>query len=204
MMKRILLFIFVCVLCASNICAQNEKQARTVLDKTANVLKQKGGASASFTLSNDKTGTIKGTIAIKGSKFKAKTTAATVWFDGKTQWTYMPKNEEVNITTPSKAQQQTMNPYAFINLYRSGYKLGMTQKGNNYVIHMTAQSKSSGISELYLTISKSSYTLSRVRVKQKNVWSDIYISNFKTQKMSDKVFVFNAKEYPDAEFVDLR
>lgn len=203
-MKRFLLLLSICALCVSGASAQNEKQARKVLDKTANMLKQKGGASASFTLSNTKTGTIKGTIAIKGNKFKAKTSAATVWFDGKTQWTYLAKNEEVNITTPSKAQQQAMNPYAFINIYRSGYNLGLKQKGNNYEVHLTAQNKTSGISEMYLTISKSSYTLSQVRVKQKSTWSSISISNFKTQKLSDKAFVFNAKEYPNAEIVDLR
>lgn len=203
-MKRFLLLLSICALCVSGASAQNEKQARKVLDKTANTLKQKGGASASFTLSNTKTGTIKGTIVIKGNKFKTKTSAATVWFDGKTQWTYLAKNEEVNITTPSKSQQQAMNPYAFINIYRSGYNLSLKQKGNNYEVHLTAQNKTSGISEMYLTINKSLYTLSQVRVKQKSTWSSISISNFKTQKLSDKAFVFNAKEYPNAEIVDLR
>ena len=30
----------------------------------------------------------------------------------------MKKNQEVNISTPTEAQQQSMNPYKFINIYK--------------------------------------------------------------------------------------
>ena len=86
----------------------NTAQARAILDKTSKVIGHKSGVSASFTLNNPTTGNVSGTIAVKGGKFNARTPQAIVWFNGKTQWTYMKKNNEVNISTPTQAQQQMM------------------------------------------------------------------------------------------------
>ena len=52
----------------------------------------------------------------------SRTAKATVWFNGKTQWSYMPSTNEVNVSTPNEVQQAAMNPYTFINMYKSGYK----------------------------------------------------------------------------------
>jgi len=203
-MRRFLLFSIMCLLGISVAYAQNETQARKILDKTAKVLGKKGGASANFTISNAKIGTVSGSIAIKGNKFNAKTQQAIVWFNGKTQWTYMKKNDEVNITTPTAAQQQVMNPYAFINIYRSGYKIGMKSKGNNYEVHLTAQSKNKSIQEMYITINKTTDTPSVVKMKQGLTWSTITISNFKAKNQPDNIFTFRQKDFPTAEVVDLR
>ena len=81
----------------------NAQTAKEVLDKTAAVVSSKGGAQASFTISGQSMNA-SGTIAIKGKKFHATTPQATIWFDGKTQWTYMKKNDEVNIANPTESQ----------------------------------------------------------------------------------------------------
>ena len=92
-----MLFVAILFVCGTTAMAQNNAaKARAILDKTAKVVGRAGGASASFTMSSASTGTISGTIAVKGRKFNARTQQAIVWFDGKTQWTYMRKNNEVN------------------------------------------------------------------------------------------------------------
>ena len=65
--------------------------AQQVLDKTAAIVGNKKGASASFKLSSPKYGSTSGSIAIKGNKFNARTPQAIVWYNGKTQWSYMKK-----------------------------------------------------------------------------------------------------------------
>ncbi len=201
-MKKIVM-ITTLLLMAMGLHAQNAAQARKVLDKTAQIVGNKSGASASFTLSN-KYGKSTGTIAIKGNKFVATTPEAMMWFDGKTQWTYMKNNEEVNVTNPDAAKQQSMNPYAFISLYQKGYKLGMRTVGANYQVHLTAQSSSKPIKEMYIVINKNSYKPTQVRMRQKNGWSTISISKFQTRALPDAMFRFNAKDYPQAEVIDLR
>ena len=107
-MKK-LSIVFIALLAAIGIYAQNAAQARKILDKTAAVIGRKGGASANFSISG-KYGASSGTISIKGNKFNARTPQAIIWYDGKTQWTYMKNSQEVNISTPTEAQQQSMNP----------------------------------------------------------------------------------------------
>ena len=86
-MKKILALAFVAMMSIGAM-AQTAQQ---VLDKTAAVIGNKGGASANFNMSSSKYGSASGSIAIKGNKFNARTPQAIVWFNGKTQWTYLKK-----------------------------------------------------------------------------------------------------------------
>ncbi len=116
----------------------------------------------------------------------------------------MSANDEVNISTPTAAQVAQMNPLTFINLYKSGYKLSMVSSGSNYEVHMIADNAQAAIQEVYVTINKTTYIPSQVKLKRKSNWMTIAISNFKTATLSDSVFTFNAKDYPSAEVIDLR
>lgn len=182
----------------------NPAQARAILDKTSKVIGHKSGVSASFTLNNPTTGNVSGTIAVKGGKFNARTPQAIVWFNGKTQWTYMKKTQEVNVTTPTQAQQMTMNPYTFINLYKTGYNMTLTQNAQSYEVHLTAQNKKRTVQELYISINKKSYVPSRIKMRQNSTWSTITVSNFKAKNQPNSLFTFNQKDFPQAEVIDLR
>ena len=127
-----------------------------------------------------------------------------MWFDGKTQWSYLKSTNEVNITTPTEAKRMKMNPYTFITMYKSGYNMGVKTSGSNYVVHLTAQNKQRSVQELYVTVNKTTYTPVQVRMKEGNTWTTINISNFKAAKLPDSTFTFNAKDYPTAEVIDLR
>ena len=182
----------------------NPAQARAILDKTSKVIGHKSGVSASFTLNNPTTGNVSGTIAVKGGKFNARTPQAIVWFNGKTQWTYMKKNNEVNISTPTQAQQQMMNPYTFINVYKTGYKMSSTKAGGSYEVHLVAQNQKRSIQEMYVMVNSKTYVPSRVKMKHNGRWYTVTISNFSTKKQPDSLFTFNSKDYPSAEVIDLR
>lgn len=182
----------------------NPAQARAILDKTSKVIGHKSGVSAAFTLNNPTTGNVSGTIAVKGGKFNARTPQAIVWFNGKTQWTYMKKNNEVNISTPTQAQQQMMNPYTFINVYKTGYKMSSTKAGGSYEVHLVAQNQKRSIQEMYVTVNSKTYVPSRVKMKHNGRWYTVTISNFSTKKQPDSLFTFNSKDYPSAEVIDLR
>lgn len=197
------LFLFTCFFTTFSF-AQTGNQAKQILDKTAAVLSRKGGASANFQLSNAKMGKVSGTIAIKGNKFHAATPQAIVWFNGKTQWTYLKKTEEVNVTTPTQAQQMMMNPYTFINIYKTGYVMTASTASNSYEVHLKAQNNKRTIQEMYITVDKKTYVPLTVKMRQQKAWTTIRISNFKGVNQPASLFVFNSKEFPEAEVVDLR
>lgn len=199
-MKRMILAVFM-ALASLGTFAQTAQQ---VLDKTASIIGNKSGASANFQMSSPKYGSASGSLAIKGNKFNARTGQATVWYNGKTQWTYMKKTNEVNVSNPTQAQQMSMNPYTFINIYKTGYNSSMKTVGGNYEVHLTAQNKTRSVQELIITINKSTYVPSVIKMRQGGTWSTITVSNFKAKSIPNSTFVFNSKEFPKAEIVDLR
>ena len=201
-MKKLSLILLFFIITVVGINAQNAAQARKILDKTASIIGNKYGASANFSASG-KYGNSSGTIAIKGNKFNAHTQQAIVWFDGKTQWTYMKSSQEVNISTPTEAQQQSMNPYKFINIYKNGFKLGMKNVSGGWQIHLYATNQKRTIKEMYITIGHN-YLPQTIKMRQSNGWTTIKVSNFKAKKLSDATFRFNSKDFPNAEVIDLR
>ena len=178
------------------------QSAKAVLDKTAATVSNKGGAQAAFSI-NGQSMNASGTIAIKGKKFHATTPQATIWFDGKTQWTYMKKNDEVNVANPTESQLAAINPYHFIYLYKNGYNSSMEKKGGNFVVTLKATGKKQ-IQEMVLTIGQKSYVPSQIRYKTAKGWTTIDIRNFKAANLSDSMFRFNSKDFPKAEIIDLR
>lgn len=196
----IMLFTVIAALAAT---PSTHNEAMKLLDKAAAKVNLKNGATASFTISSDKIGKQNGTISIKGTKFQANTNNAIIWFNGKTQWTYLKKNEEVNVSTPSAAQQSSMNPYTFLNIYKKGYNLSLDKSASGKQVHIVAQSKQSSIQEMYILID-SSNNIKQVKMKQKGGWITIAISGLKSKNLPDSYFTFNAKDYPKAEVIDLR
>ncbi len=178
------------------------QSAKQVLDKTAGIISNKSGVTASFTISSQQYGKTSGTISIKGRKFYADTKEAKVWFDGKTQWTYVKQNDEVNVNTPTAADLQAINPYNFIYMYKQGYTATMTKNGQNFVVTLKAKGKS--IQEMVITISQKSYVPSQIRMLQNKQWTTIHVNGFKQANLAESTFRFNPKQYPNAEIIDLR
>ena len=197
-MKKIVLVMSLLLVCAVSF----GQTAKSVLDKAAATVSNKNGVKADFTMTGG-LGNVSGTISIKGRKFLATTPATTMWFDGKTMWTYMKKNDEVNVTTPNETQLQKINPYNFINLYKQGYNMTMNKSDNAYTVHLTAQ-KTDKIQELFITVDKKTYHPTQIKMLQGKKWTSFDISNLKAQTLSDAIFTFNSKDFPTAEVIDLR
>lgn len=197
------------------IMSQKDTEAKALLEKTTQAIKKVGGIEADFTLATIQRellrNEIKGSIRLQGEKFCLTTSDIITWFDGKTQWSYLLANEEVNISTPTKEELQSINPYAFLNLYRKGYdyKMGTTtsyQGKNVYEIILTAEDFNRPLSNITLYIDCTS--LLPIYIKLKEAGKDynvINISKYQTNlKWKDKDFVFDTKQYPNVEIIDLR
>ena len=203
-MKKHFALIMMLLLCVG----VHAESAKRILDKAAATVSNPGGVRAHFQMISKQFGNTNGEIAIKGKKFHATTPDATIWFDGKTQWTYMKGNDEVNISmnisNPTEAQLQAINPYNFITIYKKGYKLSSKKVENSYEVHLIPTDKSRKIQEMYIIVDSSSYRPTHVKMKQKDKWSTIIISQLTTASLSDNLFQFNSKDFPKAEIIDLR
>lgn len=212
MKKILLLLLFVCGL--QGVFAQKNAQARKVLEATEKAFEKGGGVSAQFSAENfsngQSQGVTKGSMKIKGKKFQLNTGNIITWFDGKTQWSYLKQNDEVNVSTPTATELQGMNPYAILSIYKKGYNYTVqegTLRGKGvYTVRLTAENKSNDIQEILLDVEKNSYTPYCIRFRQKNgTWTKIVVRNFRNkQKFSDNEFTFPKEAYPKAEIIDMR
>ncbi|WP_278583814.1 LolA-like putative outer membrane lipoprotein chaperone [Prevotella nigrescens] len=186
-----------------NAFSQSSADAKKVLDKAAAVVGRRGGAAANFSITGGEVGRTSGSIIIKGNKFKAITPEATIWFDGKTQWAYMKSTNEVNVSTPSEAKRLSMNPYAFITMYKNGYHMSMKTTAAAYIVHLQAIHPARSMQEFYVTISKTFYP-QQIKMLQGKKWVTINISSFRAASHPNSYFRFRHSDAPSAEVVDLR
>jgi len=196
-MKKFFSLLLVTIMTTALFAADNGKK---ILDKASDKIAISKGFTASFNISGGKLNN-SGTISVKGNKFCARTNNAIMWYDGKTQWVYNKKSEEVNISRPSSSAQQSMNPYTFLNLYKKGYTTQTSTTASGTQVHLVGKGKS--ISEMYILLDKA-YNIKEVKFCQKGKWVTIHISNLKNRTLPNSEFSFNAKDFPKAEVIDMR
>lgn len=191
-----------------------DKEARKVLDSMSQRLTKAGGLCIDFTATSlrGKThqGSTNGTMNILGRKFQMTTPEMLIWFDGKTQWSLQPGDTEISLTEPTETELQALNPYAFLDLYKKGFnykmKRGTLSNGKEgYRIFLTADNSKQEIREIYLEVDLT-YTPIRVSLRQgKNHWMRIVVNKLQTNRsFKDSDFCFPAKDYPQAQVIDLR
>jgi outer membrane lipoprotein-sorting protein len=213
-MKKIL-FSFLIALLAVPSFAQKDAEAKSLLDHSYAAFGNAGGIRAKFSVSTFKKGKslggVRGSIKLKGTKFLLKTAENTIWFDGKTQWNYVYKNEEVNVSNPTATELQNINPYYILSIYRRGYnyKMGSASKFAGKAakeIILSSQNPKQTLSNITIFISSTDYAPLFISIDRRDgSRNNLTISDFRTgQNFNDEMFVYNKKEYPKAEVVDLR
>lgn len=208
---------FVLILIFSTVCmVYSQSKPKEVLDEVSKIYSSNLGYVLSFTLNTEDsqskvTYTHDGNAYIKGDKFKIEVPDGITWFDGKTQWLYMKGSDEVNVSNPTGEELAAISPVALLNLYKSGFKLSSKgQKKENGkivdVIEMTPNKKGSEISKIVLTIDKATNYFTSILLQGKDKVNNHLIikKHEKGSGLSDDFFVFNKKDYPDLEVIDLR
>ena len=201
-MKKILFLFSFLLMGMSAVVAQD---ATAILDKTSAALKAAGNVKIAFTLSTDG-GSSDGYIKLRGQKFVVNMNGTTTWFDGKTMWSYVKQNDEVNVTTPSATDVAKMNPYSFLSFYKKGYTAKMgTSTAQEHEVILTGND-ASHYKKVVLRVNKSTSYPSYINMTSaKGITTTVQCNSLqKNQKYTDATFRFNKKNYPSAEVVDLR
>lgn len=192
----------------------NAQTAMQIMDQTAAKLKNSGGIQASFTATQFKKTSegesVNGKIDIKDKCFYMTSPQMSSWFDGKTQWTMLAGSGEVNVSTPTAQELQQMNPYQFIDLYKSGYSASVSNYQYNgktcHNVRLVAKKKGKDIQEMRIVIDKNTHLPYSIRILQKNGdWFRLRVTDIKTGKNWDNShFQFSPKDHPNIEVIDLR
>ena len=105
-----------------------QPDAKNILERTAEAFRKAGGVKLAFTV-NEQQGSYAGVLYLEGEKFVVETEGMKTWFDGHTQWSYVASADEVNVSEPTQEELQTLNPYAWLSLYKQGYRLKLSSVG---------------------------------------------------------------------------
>lgn len=194
---------------------KTDKEVKQILEKTSKSIKNAGDIEVQFNATTfsgtEEQANMNGTIYLQKEQIHLVSENVIYWYDGKTMWSYVKANKEVNVSNPSITEQQTMNPYLFLNLYKKGYtcedKGSMEINGKDcYSIRLASTNTSQKIKEMLLEIDKTTYHPLSIRMRTgKNKWTRIRIVDYKTkQKFKSDLFQFNPEEFPGTEVIDLR
>ena len=211
MNKKLLILVFL-----FSILGLNAQDAKSILDKANLAYNQAGGITASFTINTEdvKGKTVysqDGKAYLKGNKFKIDVPDGITWFDGKTQWVYAKGGDEVNVSNPTGEELAGVSPSVLLSLYKTGFKLNYKGEKKEkaktvYVVEMIPLGKKTEFTKMVIHIDKATNIFTSVNTFGKDgVNNQLIITKLQTGvNLLDNLFVFNKKEYPQIEVIDLR
>lgn len=199
-----------------NLSAQSSDKAVALLKQASDAYVKAGGINATFTLQllqpgGTKGELLKGTIKLKGKKFKLEVDDMITWFDGSNQWVYLKQNQEVNVSNPTEEELLMVNPINVFQLYRHGYAShyqGLkTHNGKQaHSITLTPQDKYSSLKSIEALFDKDHLRPLHISILNKDQSGTlINIPTYQTgQSYPDNLFIYPARDYPSNQVIDLR
>lgn len=216
-MKKLISAVMVVVAFTTATYAQTDAKAKAILAEVSKKYKSYDVVKTdfSFTLDNPKAKvkeTQQGTLYVKANsnKYKVAMTNQELFSDGKSQWTYLKKDKEVQVSNVDNSGEG-INPAKIFTVYEKGFKYIYTgeQKvgAKTYqMIDLTPVDAKKAIFKVRLSIDKAAKQIANVVLFDKN--GNKYTYNVKTfspnVKVPETTFAFDAKKYPGVEVVDLR
>jgi outer membrane lipoprotein-sorting protein len=144
------------------------------------------------------------------NKYRVTMTDQELYSDGKSQWTYLKDNKEVQITDVDN-NADGINPAKIFTVYEQGYKYlftGEKKVGSKTLqtIDLSPLDIKKTVFKIRLTIDKAAKQITNVVIFDKSGNKYTYaIKTFTPNvKVAETTFAFDAKKYPGVEVVDLR
>lgn len=196
--------------------ATSDPDAKKVLDAVSAKFKSYKSVQANFTYTVENgdgkvVSTKKGTVYMKGTKYRVSFVGQEIYCDGNTVWSYDKSSNEVTITKLDVSNNTLTPQKLFTDFYDKDflYKLNGESKVNGKTvqeIEMTPNDKTKPFHKVYLLIDKNAKTIYSTKVLQKegNRYSYTVNTLNGNANIPDSKFVFNKKDYPGVEEVDLR
>ena len=216
-MKRVVLFFIISVITISTFAQGNsDPEAKKILDGVSAKFKTFKAVQASFVLKNENAqgaslGTKKGTVYMKGNKYRVIIDGQDIVCDATNIWTFDKAANEVTITKLDPSSGSITPQKLFTNFYDKDflYKLNGEKRVSSRLvqeIEMTPVDKTKQFHKVYLQIDKNNKTIYSTKIMDKSGNVYTYTVNTLNGKanVSDAMFVFDKSKYPGVEEIDLR
>lgn len=197
--------------------AQQQAQAATILAGVSKKYKSYDAVKADFTFTlespqNKAKETQQGSLTVqaKSNRYRVVMTDQDMISDGKTLWTYLKKDKEVQVANVNN-EEGDINPAKIFTLYEKGFKYSYTgeRKVDGKVqqfIDLTPIDSKKSYAKIRLGIDKVAKQIASVLIFDKNGNKYTYtVKSFAPNvKVPESTYSFDAKKYPGVEVVDLR
>lgn len=195
---------------------KSDAEAKKILDAVSAKFKTFTSPQASFTYQVENAqgkalSTKRGSVVMKGNKFKVAMDGLEIFSDGKTVWNYDKSANEVTVNNLNEGGSGMTPQRLFTNFYDKDfyYKLNGTKAvGGKTVqeIELTPADKTRPYHKVYVWVDRASNTIHSAKFLEKSGGRYSYtVNNMKpTSSLADGEFVFNKSKYPGVEVVDLR
>ncbi|SHK80941.1 LolA family protein [Hymenobacter psychrotolerans] len=214
-MKKYLALLALSVSLVSAASAQQDPKAAKILDQMSAKYQAMKAFRANFTqtLENDATKVkenMSGDITVSGQKFRLKISGQEVINNGKTVWTYMKSENEVNISE-AETDDQEISPSQIYTLYKKGYKYAYVQEAKEGgeavdVIELTPEDRNNQIFKVRLKVGKVDKAVKSWQMFKKNGNRYTFkINKFVPNAPVDATtFNFDKAKYKGVKVIDLR
>jgi outer membrane lipoprotein-sorting protein len=195
---------------------KSDPEAKVILDGISAKFKTFSTVQATFSYKVENSSgkvlsTKKGTIQMKGTKYKVNFSGQEIFCNGTTIWNYDKAANEVTISNLDASSGMITPQKLFTNFYdKDFYYLlnGEKKIGSKTIqeIEMTPVDKSKPFHKVYLQIDKAAKTIYSTKVLENAGNRYTYtVTSMKTNaSIPDNVFVFDKKKYPGVEEIDLQ
>lgn len=216
-MKKLFIAAFLVLSSGISVMAQSEVKAKEILAEVSKKYRSYDVIKTEFlyTLENPEAKikeTQAGTLFVKSklNKYKVILKGQELISDGKSQWTYLKADKEVQVSEVDNSAD-ALNPAKLFTIYEKGFKSLYTNdtKVNGKMVHnidLSPTDTKRSFFKVKLQIDKLSKQIVNAVIFDKN--GNRYTYSIKTFtpniKVPESTFAFDAKLYPGIELVDLR
>lgn len=186
--------------------AATPASARVAIDKMVRTMKSHPSLDVVFTVWQHNS-SFTGNMSMSGKAFTLDTPDMKVWFDGKTQWSYPPSADEVNISEPTADEIAQVNPLSILSNLNSSFnfKIAREGKGRSY-IQVIPKKASQDFASAVVTINTATNMPEKLEIKDaKGKITTVTVTSIKGGKKRPAVaYRFPKNKYPKVAIVDLR
>jgi outer membrane lipoprotein-sorting protein len=216
-MRKILSSILLIIVLYSSVFAQTDPKAKAILAEVSKKYRSYKTIKSNFTFTVvNKQAKVnesqKGTLFVNAAanKYKVSMTDKDLISDGKTQWTYLKDDKEVQVNDAA-SNDDAMNPAQVFTMFEKGFKYlytGERKVGTKVyqMIDLSPVDTKKPYFKIRLSIDKAAKQIASVSIFDKNGSNYTYnITAFSGgAAVPESTFAFDTKKYPGVEVVDLR
>ena len=215
-MKQLLGILTACLIFTASFAQTPAQDAKKILDAVSAKFKSFNTVNASFTYKVENTAgkalsTKKGTVWMKGTKYRVSFSGQEVFCDGKTVWNYDKATNEVTISNLDASANSITPQKLFNNFYDKDFTYflkGEKKEAGKTLqdIEMTPTDPNKPFSKVNVFVDKTAKTIYTTKVTEKGGGRYSYTVNTLKSNASfaDSQFVFDKSKYPGVEEIDNR